>query len=62
MPHPLQVVARNGGDIATFAPYVASINDGGVIAYQATMRNGSTGVLTSDGRQSGRSPSSCRGR
>lgn len=42
-------VADNRDRFATFAPYVASIDDRGVVAFQATLRAGGAGVFTSDG-------------
>lgn len=42
-------IATNGGRFADFAPYVASINDLGVVAFQATLNDGHSGVFTSDG-------------
>lgn len=45
----MTIIARTGGRFASFAPYVASINDGGVVAFQATLAEGGTGVYTSSG-------------
>lgn len=32
-----------------FAPYVASVNDAGIVAFQAALTNGGSGVFTADG-------------
>jgi hypothetical protein len=49
-PYELTPIATNDGRFADFAPYVASINDDGVVAFQATLRGGHSGVFTSDGK------------
>jgi len=46
----LTPVATNDGPFVDFAPYVASINDDGVVASQATLSDGHSGVFTSDGK------------
>lgn len=46
----LTPIATNDGRFVDFAPYVASINDDGVVAFQATLREGHSGVFTSDGQ------------
>lgn len=48
-PCTLTPIAANEGRFVDFAPYVASINDDGVVAFQATLRDGHSGVFTSDG-------------
>lgn len=45
----LTVIAETGARFRDFAPYVASINDHGVVAFQAGLRDGHTGVFTGDG-------------
>lgn len=42
-------IATNDGRFVDFAPYVASISDAGVVAFQATLADGHSGVFTSDG-------------
>ncbi|HEX5684796.1 MAG TPA: choice-of-anchor tandem repeat NxxGxxAF-containing protein [Ideonella sp.] len=42
-------IATNDGRFNDFAPYVAAINDDGVVAFQATLSDGHSGVFTSDG-------------
>jgi hypothetical protein len=42
-------IARTGGRFASFAPYVASINDHGVVAFQAGLAEGGTGVFVGSG-------------
>jgi hypothetical protein len=46
----LTPVATNDGRFTGFAPYVASINDEGVVAFQATLSDGHSGVFSSDGK------------
>jgi hypothetical protein len=46
---PLTVIATTGDRFSDFAPYVASVNDAGVVAFQAALRDGGTGVFTGDG-------------
>jgi hypothetical protein len=43
-------IATNDGRFVDFAPYVAAINDDGVVAFQATLSDGHSGVFTSDGK------------
>jgi hypothetical protein len=45
----LTTIASTGGRFVDFAPYVASISDNGVLAFQATLVDGHSGVFTSDG-------------
>jgi hypothetical protein len=45
----LTVLAQNKAGITDFRPYVPSINDAGVVAFQATLEDGHTAVLTHDG-------------
>lgn len=42
-------IASTGGRFIEFAPYVASINDDGLVAFQATLYGGGSGVFTGDG-------------
>jgi len=49
-PYALVPVATNDGRFVDFAPYVAAINDDGIVAFQATLGDGHSGVFTSDGR------------
>jgi hypothetical protein len=48
-PWSLTPIATNDGRFTVFAPYVASINDHGVIAFQASLSDGHSGVFTHDG-------------
>jgi hypothetical protein len=48
-PRPLTLVAATGDRFSDFSPYVASINNAGVVAFQATLRAGGMGVFTGDG-------------
>ena len=43
------VIATTGERFSDFAPYVASVNDAGIVAFQATMPGGGTGVFTGSG-------------
>lgn len=54
-PFALTVLAETGERFADFAPYVASINAAGVVAFQAALRAGGTGVFTCDGAEPPRS-------
>jgi len=45
----LTVIAASGERFAGFAPYVASVNDGGTVAFQAALRGGGSSVFTGDG-------------
>lgn len=42
-------IASTGDRFSDFAPYVASVNDAGVVAFQATLRAGGSGVHTGTG-------------
>lgn len=43
------VIATTGERFIDFAPYVASVNDAGTVAFQAALRGGGTGVFTGSG-------------
>ena len=43
------VIATTGERFSDFAPYVASVNDAGTVAFQAALRGGGTGVFTGSG-------------
>ncbi len=45
----LLIIAQTGDRFRDFAPYVASINDDGIVAFQATLTSGGSGVFTGDG-------------
>jgi hypothetical protein len=45
----LSVVAATGERFADFAPYVASVNDAGTVAFQAGLRGGGSAVFMDDG-------------
>jgi hypothetical protein len=45
----LTVVAITGERFSRFAPYVASVNDAGLVAFQAALRDGGSGVFAGDG-------------
>ena len=45
----LAPVADTGDRFSDFRPYVASINNAGVVAFQATLRDGGSGVYTGTG-------------
>lgn len=45
----LTLIAETGERFDDFAPYVASVNDAGVVAFQAAMRTGGSGVFAGDG-------------
>ena len=45
----LSTIAETGEQFSDFAPYVASIDDRGVVAFQATLQDGGSGVFTGDG-------------
>jgi len=47
----LNIVAETDERFRTFAPYVASISDSGVVALQATLRSGATAVFTARGSE-----------
>ena len=42
-------IAETGEQFSDFAPYVASIDDRGVVAFQTTLQDGGSGVFTGDG-------------
>jgi hypothetical protein len=46
---PLTLVAATGDPFSSFGPYVPSVNDAGVVAFQFTTAEGTTGVCTADG-------------
>ncbi len=48
-PYTLTPVATNDDRFVDFAPYVASINDNGLVAFQATLKDGHGGIFTGDG-------------
>ena len=43
------VIATTGERFSDFAPYVASVNDAGIVAFQAALQGGGTGVFTGSG-------------
>jgi hypothetical protein len=45
----LTVIASTGERFSGFAPYVASVNDAGTVAFQAALRDGGSGVFTGSG-------------
>jgi len=45
----LTVIAGTGERFSDFAPYVASVNDAGTVAFQAALQAGGTGVFTGSG-------------
>ena len=45
----LTVIATTGERFSGFAPYVASVNDAGTVAFQAALRDGGSGVFAGDG-------------
>ena len=44
------VIASTGEQLSGFAPYVASINDAGTVAFQAALRAGGSAVFAGDGQ------------
>lgn len=46
----MTIVARSGDDYSGFAPYVPSIDDAGVVAFQAELPNGETTVVFGERR------------
>lgn len=50
IPHSLTPIATSDERFVDFAPYVASINDEGVVAFQATLSGGHSGIFTGDGQ------------
>jgi hypothetical protein len=49
-PYRWTAIATHEGRFVDFAPYVASINDAGTVAFQATLADGHSGVFTGDGQ------------
>lgn len=47
----LTVIAETGTRFSDFAPYVASINNKGIVAFQAARTGGGTGIYTGDGEK-----------
>ena len=45
----LTVIASTGERFSDFAPYVASVNDAGTVAFQAALQGGGSGVSTGGG-------------
>lgn len=45
----ITIIADNADCLLDFRPYVASINDRGVVAFQATLRGGGSGVFCGEG-------------
>ena len=45
----LTVIASTGERFSDFAPYVASVNDAGTVAFQAALQGGGTGVFSGSG-------------
>jgi hypothetical protein len=45
----LTVIATKGERFSDFSPYVASVNDAGVVAFQAGLHDGGSGVFTGSG-------------
>ncbi len=43
------VIATTGERFSDFAPYVAAVNDVGMVAFQAALRDGGSGVFTGSG-------------
>lgn len=43
------VIASTGQRFVDFAPYVPSVNDAGLVAFQATLAGGGSGVFVGDG-------------
>jgi hypothetical protein len=48
-PYTFTPIAATDGRFLDFAPYVASLTDEGVVAFQATLAEGHSGVFTGDG-------------
>jgi hypothetical protein len=57
----MKIIAETGEQFVDFAPYVASVDKGGVVAFQATLQNGATGVFTGDGDSPAALIDGCRG-
>jgi hypothetical protein len=49
LPFSPTVIATTGERFSGFAPYAASVNDAGMVAFQATLRAGGSGVFTGSG-------------
>jgi hypothetical protein len=49
IPYRLTPIATNDDRFVDFAPYVPAINDAGIVAFQATLPDGQSGLFTSDG-------------
>ena len=49
LPFSLTVIATTGERFTDFAPYVASVNDVGTVAFQAALGGGGSGVFTGSG-------------
>jgi hypothetical protein len=49
----LTVIASTGDRFSGFAPYVASVNDAGTVAFQAALHGGGSGVFIGDGEEVG---------
>ncbi|MGE5413035.1 MAG: hypothetical protein ACM3NW_02590 [Syntrophomonadaceae bacterium] len=45
------LIASTGAHFASFGPYVASVNDAGVVAFAATLPDGTSGVFTGTGEE-----------
>ena len=43
------LIASTGDRFSDFAPYVASVNDAGTVAFQAALRDGDAGVFAGSG-------------
>jgi hypothetical protein len=43
------VIATTGAEFSDFAPYVASVNNAGMVAFQAALQESGTGVFIADG-------------
>ena len=52
LPFSRTVIATTGERFSGFAPYAASVNDAGMVAFQATLREGGSGVFTGSARTS----------
>jgi len=50
------VIATTGERFSSFAPYVASVNDAGTVAFQAALRGGGTGSSPAVAGRSRRPP------
>ena len=43
------LIAETNEQFKSFSPYVASINNGGTVAFQSTLANGGAGIFSSSG-------------